>query len=123
MHLEGLFIPCVFRCPDRAISILVANFAIWKQEKISVSAAMMAQVVIFIFAQIMTPKAAQILFTQGVLVMETHSSPVDYVKHVIHCCLSTARTENTKHLIVLQVSLFKINKRLNNNLSIWYNDK
>ena len=123
MHLEGLFIPCVFPCPDGVISILVAKFAIREQEKISVSAAMTAQVAIFIFAQITTPKAARILFMQGVLVMETLSSPVDYVKHVIHCCLSTARTENIKHLIILQVSLFKINKRLNNNLSIWYNDK
>ena len=103
MHLEGLFIPCVFPHPDRAISILVAKFAIWEQEKISVSAAMMAQVAIFIFAQITTPKAARILFMQGVLVMETLGSPVDYVKHVIHCCLSTARTENIKHLIILQV--------------------
>ena len=123
MHLEGLFIPCAFPHPDGAISILVAKFAIWEQEKISVSAAMTAQVPIFIFVQITTPKAAQILFTQGVLVTETLGSPVDYVKHVIHCCLSTARTENIKHLIILQVSLFKINKRLNNNLSIWYNDK
>ena len=123
MHLEGLFIPCAFPRPDGAVSILVAKFAIREQEKISVSSAMMAQVVIFIFVQIMTPKAARILFTQGVLGMETLGSPVDYVKHVIHCWLSTTRTENIKHLIILQVSLFKINKRLNNNLSIWYNDK
>ena len=118
MHLEGLFIPCAFPHRDGAISILVAKFAIQEQEKISVSTAMTAQVVIFIFVQIMTPKAAPILFMQ-----ETLSSPVVYVKHVIHCCLSTTRTENIKHLIILQVSLFKINKRLNNNLSIWYNDK
>ena len=123
VHLEGLFIPCAFPCPDGAISILVAKFAIWEQEKISVSAAMTAQVVIFIFVQIMTPKAAPILFTQGVLETETLSSPVDYVKHVIHCYLATTRTENLKHLIILQVSLFKINKRPDNNLSMWYNNK
>ena len=123
MHLGGLFIPCAFPCPDGVISILVAKFAIQEKEKISVSAAMMAQVAIFIFVQIMTPKAASILFMQGVLVTETLGSLVDYVKHVIHCCLSTTRTENIKHLIILQVSLFKIHKRLNNTLSIWYNDK
>ena len=64
---------------------LVAMFAIREQEKISVSTATTAQVAIFIFAQITTPKAAPILFTQGVLETETLGSPVDYVKHVIHC--------------------------------------
>ena len=111
MHLEGLFIPCAFPHPDGAISILVAKFTIQEQEKISVSNAMMAQVVIFIFMQITTPKAAPILFTQGVLEMETLGSPVDYIKHVIHCYLPTARTENLKHLIILQVYLIKINKK------------
>ena len=87
MHHEGLFILCVFPHPDGAISILVAKFAIREQEKISVSTAMMAQVAIFIFVQIMTPEAAQISSTQGVLVPETLCSPADYVKH---------KTENIK---------------------------
>ena len=123
MHLEGLFIPCVFPCPDGVISILVAKFAVQEQEKISVSTATTAQVAIFIFVQIMTPKAAPILFTQDVLEMETLGFPVDYVKHVILGYLTIAMNKNLKLLIISQVSLFKINKRPDNNLSIWYNDK
>ena len=123
MHLKGLFILCAFLHLDGEISILVAKFAIQKHEKISVSAAMMAQVAIFIYAQITTPKAAQILFMQGVFVMETLGSPVDYVKDVIHFYLSTTSTENSKHLLLLQVSLFKVNKRPDKNLSKWYNDR
>ena len=123
MHLKGLFIPCVFPHPDGAISILVTKFAVWEQEKISVSTAMMAQVAILIFAQIMTPKAAPILFTQDVLETKTLGSPVDYVKHVIPGYLAIAMNKNLKHLIISQVSLFKINKRPDNDLGIWYNDK
>ena len=84
---------------------------------------MMAQVVILIFVQITTPKAAPILFMQDVLETKTLSFPVDYVKHVILGYLAIAMNKNLKHLKISQVSLFKINKRPDNNLSIWYNDK
>ena len=68
----------MFPHPERVILISVTKFAIREHEKISVFAAMKAQVVTLGYAQITTPKGAPILFIPLVLVMETIGFPADY---------------------------------------------